>query len=110
MTVGVVVPCFNEAACRDVACERDLLGQASSRFLFVHDAPTDATREKIQKAIGGINGQLLSMPVKRGNAEAVRQGILELLNDQSVRAVGHLDADDAFVLSDIARLLSLLSS
>ena len=107
MTVGVVVPCFNEAVRWDVAYWRDLLSRAPSRFLFVDDGSSDATGEKIQEAIAGTNSQLLSMPVNRGKAEAVRQGILELLNDQSVHAVGYLDADGAFALSDIARLQSL---
>jgi len=104
---GIVVPCFNEAARWNSSYWAHLLDEVPATFLFVDDGSTDETQEKIEQVTSGTTSKCMSLSVNSGKAEAVRQGFLELLGDESVQAVGYLDADGAFGLTDIKRLQSL---
>ena len=106
-TSGIVVPCFNEAPRWDAAYWTRILQTVPARFLFVDDGSVDETRDRIIAVTAGTESGCLSFSSNRGKAEAVRLGLLELMQDKSVQVVGYLDADGAFAVSDIARLQTL---
>ena len=107
MSLGVVVPCFNEGARWDTAYWTSILQEVPARFLFVDDGSVDETRVKIEAVIAGTESGCISLDSNRGKAEAVRLGFLELLKDESIHVVGYLDADGAFAIADIARFQKL---
>ena len=110
MTVGLVVPCFNEAGRWDSIYWSEMVAQIPARFLFVDDGSADDTLGKIQQIATAENVGLMQLNTNRGKAEAVRLGLLELTSDDSMEAVGYLDADGAFLATDVARLLELFTA
>ena len=106
LTIGVVVPCFNEEARWDTNYWRELIAASPARFLFVDDGSTDFTRNKIDLVTMGTNSKGMYLPVNAGKAEAVRTGLISLLDDESLDGVGYLDADGAFAIADILRIQS----
>lgn len=107
MTVGVVVPCFNEATRWNAQYWSELIDVVPARILFVDDGSCDATGKMIEAITASDRGACLHLATNQGKAEAVRQGFLELLRDGEVDGVGYLDADGAFAISDIARMQTL---
>ena len=107
MTVGLVVPCFNEAERWDSVYWGEMVERIPARFLFVDDGSSDGTLAKIQQIAQADNVTLLHLSTNRGKAEAVRVGLLELLSRGSFDGVGYLDADGAFLAADVARMLEL---
>lgn len=108
-TRTIVVPCFNEAERLETERFREFVGDGLTRFLFVDDGSSDATRSILSKLVGsepeGIG--LLVLEQNRGKAEAVRHGLIEALKE-SPGAVGYWDADLATPLSAIPLLCGVL--
>lgn len=110
----VVIPCYNEAArLRVDAYEAFLRSDVSYgvRLLFVNDGSRDGTlsvmegmRERFPERV-----TLLDQQPNRGKAEAVRQGMLQVIAEGKSRVTGFWDADLATPLELIPRFLELMA-
>ena len=94
--VGVVIPCYNE--------EERLSSEAFKNFArtnlgyhlcFVNDGSTDKTLNVLYDLQKGneSNISIFNCEKNGGKAEAVRQGILLLSQDEQLDYIGYLDAD-----------------
>ena len=111
MTVGLVIPCQNEAA-RLVpgAFLEALAAYPQLSMLFVDDGSTDATAETLAFLVQQSSAiRMLSLPQNVGKAEAVRTGINWLLEHTDVEVVGFWDADLATPLDEIPSFLRVLA-
>jgi len=109
----VVIPCYNEAArLRVDAYEAFLRSDASYgvQLLFVNDGSQDGTlgvmegmRERFPKRV-----TLLNQQPNRGKAEAVRQGMLQVIAEGKSKVTGFWDADLATPLDLIPKFLELM--
>jgi glycosyltransferase involved in cell wall biosynthesis len=106
--VCLVIPCFNEA--------RRLRGDEILEFLhaheqvticFVDDGSADGTRATLDelsvRAPQAV--KVLALPVNRGKAEAVRQGVLHAASLQRFALIGYWDADLSTPLPELPALL-----
>jgi dolichyl-phosphate beta-glucosyltransferase len=101
-----VVPCYNEARRLDADAFVEYGQQnAGVSFRFVDDGSTDGTRGLIEGACRRLPEQLsyLSLPVNRGKAEAVRQGVVSGLAT-ATPVVGYIDADLATPLDELSAM------
>ncbi len=94
--VGVVIPCYNE--------EERLLSKEFIDFIdsnlgyhlcFVNDGSTDKTLDVLNNLKTGRETNISVYNCKKngGKAEAVRQGVLHLVEDPQLDYIGYLDAD-----------------
>jgi glycosyltransferase involved in cell wall biosynthesis len=107
VTVTLVVPCYNEASRWDAERFRQLAAIPDVQLLFVDDGSQDATREKIQELVHSAEQEALFMQTNAGKAEAVRTGLLSALQAGTSTAVGFIDADGAFGVEDVERMVAL---
>jgi dolichyl-phosphate beta-glucosyltransferase len=108
--IALVVPCYNEAARLPVARFREFAAaHPQVQFLFVNDGSTDDTSAVLQRLAESdpVHFEWLDLPINRGKAEAVRQGMLQVLS-RDVKYTGYWDADLATPLSEIPRLVAAL--
>lgn len=111
-TTAIVVPCYNEARRLDPAAfERFLRAEAAVELLFVDDGSSDRTPELLEQLRKACRGRarVLALEQNSGKAEAVRQGMLQLL-DGSARYVGFWDADLATPLDEVPRFARFLDA
>ena len=111
--VGLVMPCFNEAARLDPAglCEA-LRVRPWLHLLVVDDGSTDATPsrlEALREAAPPGQVSILTLERNQGKAEAVRRGLLTLLARGGFDALGFWDADLSTPLSAVDRLWGALA-
>jgi dolichyl-phosphate beta-glucosyltransferase len=103
----IVVPCYNEA--RRLPSEKFVEFAHEEHdidFLFVNDGSTDNTLEvleRLQRVCGPTIG-VLDKKVNGGKAEAVRDGMLRVIESGAMAFVGFWDADLATPLSSISPL------
>lgn len=110
--VGIVMPCYNEAARLEVP---RLLAALRPRpwlhLLLVDDGSTDGTAQVLQAAMDQAPpGQVsrLALPGNVGKGEAVRQGLVHLWDRGGFAALGFFDADLATPLEAVDDLLAAL--
>ena len=108
MTIGMVVPCFNEASRWNEGYWRTLIPTPGVRWLFVCDGSFDNTDRTIE-SLRCSTVETMCLGANRGKAEAVRQGLLNTIVDD-VAWVGFLDADSAFSQHEVLRFISLAQS
>jgi dolichyl-phosphate beta-glucosyltransferase len=111
-TLGLVVPCYNEAQRLDVPTFEAFLKLPAGPFLlFVDDGSTDETAQVLAdlltRSAGGRAG-LLRLESNSGKAEAVRRGLVALLARTDLEYVGFWDADLATPLDEIPEFLGVL--
>ena len=106
---AIVVPCYNE--------EKRLAGEHFVRFatenpgvffFFVDDGSTDGTAlvlESLTQANACID--FIRLPTNQGKAEAVRQGILHMVETDATY-IGYWDADLATPLATIKQMVALM--
>jgi glycosyltransferase involved in cell wall biosynthesis len=105
-----VVPCYNEAARLDAGPFRTwLVDHPWVDLHFVDDGSTDDTALVLERLAGTLPRTTWQrQAVNGGKAEAVRQGVLAMLDRDDVRIVGFWDADLATPLDEVPRLAAPL--
>jgi dolichyl-phosphate beta-glucosyltransferase len=105
MQEGLVIPCYNEAArLKTDLIERLLQMEPNLQLLFVDDGSKDATADLLSRlAEKHPRIQIKILKVNQGKAEAVRQGMLDLIG-KGFDWVGYADADFATPIGEISRL------
>ena len=110
MTSTIVVPCFDEAARFDASAFTQLT-EVVDRLILVDDGSTDRTPALLdQLADTSSDGSVavIRLGHNRGKAEAVRAGLqAAVAADASI--VGYLDADFATPVSELERLLAVIT-
>lgn len=99
----IVVPCFNEANRLSLGDFRRISATRNVSFLFVDDGSTDETAELIERALVPDQLMLLRLEKNVGKAEAVRIGLLNVLQSRC-EWVGYVDADGSVPLDEIERM------
>jgi len=107
VTVTLVVPCYNEANRWDADRFQRLATIPDVQLLFVDDGSHDGTRLRIQELVDSEGQLALFVPVNAGKAEAVRAGLLSALDTGTSHAVGFIDADGAFGVEDVKRMVAM---
>ena len=111
MKTLIVIPCYNEAARLPVdAFVEFARGCADVSFIFVNDGSADNTLDilyDLQNRAGDRFG-VLSLPLNRGKAEAVRAGIMHGISSHSPDYIGFWDADLATPLDEMAGFIKML--
>lgn len=94
--VGVVIPCYNE---EERLSSKEFLDFVDSNLgyhlCFVNDGSTDKTLDVLNNLKTGreANISVYNCEKNGGKAEAVRQGVLHLVEDPQLDYIGYLDAD-----------------
>ena len=117
-SVVLVVPCYNEAERLDVLAFTEASGSLPQlSFLFVDDGSRDETRSILERLIEQLpagRSRLLTLTENVGKAEAVRRGVMEVLDSGEQMAgpfaVGYWDADLSTPLSEVEPLMRVLES
>lgn len=112
-TCVVVVPCYNEAARLPVPVFESFLQSDQHRsigILFVNDGSRDSTLAVLESLRAKFPGRVsvLDQQPNRGKAEAVRNGMLRVVESQQAAFTGYWDADLATPLDQIPDFLHLL--
>ena len=103
LNIAVVVPCYNEEQRLNITIlNNELLKNSNLTFLFVNDGSTDNTLKIIQKicTFNPLRALCLSLDKNSGKGEAVRMGILHLLENEQYDIIGFWDADLSVPLSE----------
>ncbi len=105
----MVVPCFNEEKRIKLNYWNDLAKIPNVNWIFVNDGSTDDTKNVLNKI---VNSTTINLEKNAGKAEAIRKGITETFKKNSRESfwVGYLDADSAFELEDIKKVIELVYS
>jgi len=93
-TIGLVIPCYNEAKRLDFDSFKQILQLAPIHLIFVNDASTDDTYELLFnfKKKNQSRVSLIGMEVNSGKGEAVRNG-MNFGFAQGFTNVAYTDAD-----------------
>jgi CheY-like chemotaxis protein len=111
--VGVVIPCYNEEArLSSKVFEKFANKNLGYHFCFVNDGSTDNTVRVLENLRKGNEEFVSIVNCKKngGKAEAVRQGVLYLIQDSQLDYIGYLDADLSTNLSDFDKLVQTLGN
>ena len=110
--VGVVIPCYNESErLRTGTFQKYVDSNLGYHLLFVNDGSTDNTLEVLQEMVKGKEAHMSVYNCEQngGKAEAVRQGVMHLLNDKQFKYFGYLDADLSTNFEDFEDLVTTIS-
>ena len=84
---AVVIPFYNEAHRFDVEAYRRFVDAQDGRIrlILVDDGSTDATRQCLEDFASRADGhaEVVTQDVNQGKAEAVRQGVLTVLQSEA---------------------------
>jgi CheY-like chemotaxis protein len=109
--VGVVIPCYNEGERLLSKKFTDYIDKNSGYHLcFVNDGSTDKTLQVLNNLRKGREDFITVYDCKKngGKAEAVRQGMLYMVQQEDLDYIGFLDADLSTNLSDFDDLVSTI--
>lgn len=111
----VVVPCYNEAARFRAAAFVEFLAapeNSSVKLLFVNDGSGDNTHAVLEafRAEHPDRVSVYDQQPNRGKAEAVRNGMLQVIASGEAQVTGFWDADLATPLAQITDFLRLLDT
>ncbi|MGK0137752.1 MAG: CheY-like chemotaxis protein [Algoriphagus sp.] len=109
--VGVVIPCYNEEdRLKTESFAHFLESNSGYQLCFVNDGSKDNTLRILDEFKGRYDDIIVHDCKKNsGKAEAVRQGMLHLLEDKSLDYIGFLDADLSTNFEDYEDLVKTLS-
>ena len=108
----LVVPCYNEAGRLDTGAFAEFAdSHPAIRFCFVNDGSTDGTRDVLERLASRLasRASVVTFDHNAGKAEAVRQGVLEAL-EQRGDLLGYWDADLATPLRELPRFVDILNN
>lgn len=111
--VGVIIPCYNEADRLRKKVFQDFVDSNLGYHLcFVNDGSKDNTLEVLQELTKGREDRIsvYDCPKNGGKAEAVRLGILHMIEDKQLDYVGYLDADLSTNFLDFDDLVKTISN
>jgi glycosyltransferase involved in cell wall biosynthesis len=108
----LIIPCFNEARRLDTAALSSLLDDDQVDLLFVDDGSSDATRQILDRMAAAQPHRIGVLVLERnsGKAEAVRRGLVSVIESGRSGTVGYCDADLATPPSEMRRLIAILRS
>ena len=114
-TCTVVIPCYNEAARFQADAFARFLNDSRSRgtnLLFVNDGSSDSTLAVLSSFQSQFPSRVsvLDQQPNRGKAEAVRNGMLQVIASGHATVTGFWDADLATPLEQIVDFLHILES
>ena len=113
--IAIVVPCFNEEKRMDISKWQTIVNTfASCQWVFVNDGSSDGTSLLLNQ-LTGQNVYQIDLPTNHGKGNAIRAGLLHVINRSSMTplaelefsTIGYIDSDGAFDLLDIELLLSV---
>ncbi len=107
----IVVPCFNEGK-RILTDEylKFLNANPEFNFLFVDDGSIDNTKEVLSTLFSQTDKiQVIALKKNQGKAQAIYNGVQNILNNNSANFIGYLDADLAIPFSEVLRLKEKIS-
>jgi len=107
----IVVPCYNEARRLEVdEFVHTFENNPTIDFCFVDDGSADRTIDVINEMRAGREDRVfaLQLPSNQGKAEAVRRGVLYVLEKHDYEVVGYWDADTSTPLTELPRLMELI--
>lgn len=92
---AIIIPCYNEEKrLNKTAFSQFLQSHADVKLFFVNDGSKDLTIKTIEDIIAGTGTkELINLTKNAGKGEAVRQGIILALIENSFDYIGFLDAD-----------------
>ena len=101
----IVIPCYNEANRIDPEGFRRFFSDPLVNLLFVNDGSSDATSEVLANFCKSSSerASFIDLPKNAGKAEAVRRGMLRVLDD-GAEVTGYYDADLATPPEEMIRL------
>ncbi len=103
--IGIVVPCYNEEDRLDTNEYKLFLSKNSGVFiLFINDCSTDNTNTKLSDITAYSNAEHITLEKNYGKAEAVRKGVILLLN-RGYDYIGFWDADLSTPLNEIKNFI-----
>ncbi|MEK7275636.1 MAG: glycosyltransferase [Candidatus Desantisbacteria bacterium] len=111
--IGVVIPCYNEERRLQVDdFINELAKNPNLLLLFVNDGSTDDTLKVIQKICEANPSRALclSLDENKGKGEAVRMGMLYLLEKKTCNIIGFWDADLSVSLSEISDFVNIFQT
>lgn len=110
--VGIVIPCYNEEKRLDTNEFKEFVIKNSSYHLcFVNDGSKDGTIDVLNKFKTGNENYISIVDLKQnsGKSEAVRQGILYMLENHNMDYIGFLDADLSTDFMDFETMITEIS-
>lgn len=108
--IAVVIPCYNEALrLKKEEFIRFAHNLSDVTLFFVNDGSTDNTQDELESIRNAAPAaiRILSLPVNKGKAHAVSQGIKSALAYSEYSHIGYLDADLSTSTSEMYRLYQL---
>jgi len=112
--IAIIVPCFNEEKRMDISRWQTIVNRfAGCHWVFVNDGSSDNTSLLINK-LTGQNVYQLDLPTNHGKGNAIRAGLLYIINPSPLTLIaeldfsriGYIDSDGAFDTLDIELLLT----
>jgi dolichyl-phosphate beta-glucosyltransferase len=105
--LAMIIPCYNESARLQVPIFLEFAGRHPHIHLWlVNDGSTDQTWDLLQSMANQMPATIRALNImpNGGKAEAVRKGIMHVLDLQQYTYVGFIDADLSAPLSEILPL------
>lgn len=107
--INIIIPCYNEEKRLPLSeYAAYYAARPDISFCFINDGSSDNTLSLLKSLARDREDRIsvLSLMSNVGKAEAVRTGILHVLQEPSIDYVGFMDADLATPLSEIDGLIS----
>lgn len=113
--IGIVVPLYNEEKRFDLEYWSKLTQSSMCDWLFIDDGSSDETPKLLGSLIQLPSCSFVGLEMQAhnlGKAETIRRGLLKFheMGYSSDDFVGFLDADSAFPIEEVGRLIRLVSS
>jgi glycosyltransferase involved in cell wall biosynthesis len=109
--LAIIIPFFNEELrIGEGKYLKELSSKLDADFFYVNDGSTDNTKSKLEELSHTTRARIVNLAVNSGKGEAIRAGLLQATKIGNYDAVGYLDADGAFPVSEVVRSLELAKS
>lgn len=109
--ICIVIPCYNEEKRLPVDQFGDFINKTGISICFVNDGSKDKTIKVLEnlKIQHPDKIYVLDLEKNCGKAEAVRQGMLSMAENNSFSNIGYMDADLATPLNEVTNLLQVFA-